>query len=71
MRKKNLTKAVETTAIAGISVKNIANELVIDTGSWLTNIKECDKLFGHNYDYSFLKPITEEEFYGHNFDYPV
>lgn len=60
-----------TAAIAGISVKNIAGESVVDTGSWLSNIKKCDILWGANYDYSFLKPITEEEFYSDNFDYPV
>lgn len=59
-----------TVAIAGISVKNIVGELVVDTGSWLNNIKEFDKFWGRNYDYSFLKPITKEEFYSDNFDYP-
>ena len=60
-----------TAAIAGISVKKIVGESVVDTGSWLSDVKECDKLLGNNYDYSFLIPITKEEFYSNNFDYPV
>lgn len=60
-----------TVAIAGISAKKIAGEFVVDTGSWLGDIKELDKLWGRNYNYSFLKPITKEEFYSDNFDYPV
>lgn len=60
-----------TAAIAGLSIKNIVGGSVVDTGSWLGNVKECDKWFEINYDYSFLKPITEEEFYSNNFDYPV
>lgn len=58
-------------AIAGISVKNIAGELVVDTGSWLGDMKVFDKEWNYGYDYSFLIPITEEEFYSNNFDYPV
>lgn len=58
-------------AIAGISAKNIAGELVVDTGSWLGDIKEFDKAWNYRYDYSFLIPITKEEFYSDNFDYPA
>ena len=62
-----------TAAIAGISVKYIVlDSVVVDTGSWLGNVKECVKLLvGEDYDYSFLKPITKEEFYSDNFDYPA
>lgn len=58
-------------AIAGISVKNIAGELVVDTGSWLSDMKVFDKEWNYRYDYSFLIPITKEEFYSDNFDYPL
>ena len=58
-------------AISGDSIKFVAKETIIDTGSWLSNVKECDKLWGNNYDYSFLKPITKQEFYSYNFDYPI
>ena len=61
----------EVAAIAGISFKSIVDESEVDTGSWLGNIKEWDKLNEFNYDYSFLIPITEEEFFSDNFDYPI
>lgn len=62
-----------TAAIAGISVKYILlDSVVVDTGSWLGNVKESVKLLvGEDFDYSFLKPITKEEFYSTNFDYPA
>ena len=62
---------ITAVAIAGIPAKYKIGESVIDTGSWLGNIKEADNLIGDNDNYSFLKPITKEEFYSDNFDYPV